>query len=147
MYWETFIPASFTWSTKTGAPGVSVERLTPQLSSIAVPAKQARAERMERRNPNVGSIAAAGAQKVKNALLHHFRGFIRERYSENGVPRNTLFEQVRHAIRDDTSFAGARTRKDKQRTFGREHGFALAFVQRIQKSHGKVRSTQGKNSI
>ena len=92
-------------------------------------------------------VAAAGAQQVKNALLHHVRGFIREGDCENGVARNALFEQVRHAIRDDASFAGARTRQDKQRTFGSEHGFALAFVQRIQKSHGKVRSTQGNNSI
>jgi len=58
-----------------------------------------------------------------------------------------LFEQVRDAISNDARFAGARARENKQRTFGGEHDFALAFVQRIQKIHGEVRSTQVKNSI
>ncbi len=91
--------------------------------------QQARAKGMKRGNPDIERAAAAGAQKFADALLHHARGFVRERDGENRTRRHALLDQMRHAIGDHARLARARAREHQQRPFGSEHSFALAFVE------------------
>ena len=47
---------------------------------------------------------------------------------------HALFDQMRDAIGDDARLAGAGAGQHEQRAFGRQHSFALAFVQFVEQS-------------
>ena len=104
----------------------SVPRLAPQ---------QPRAEGMKRRDPNVRTVAPARAQQIADALLHHARGFVRERHREDRAGRHALFDQLRHAIRDHARLARSRARENEHGPFGCEHSFALLRVESVEECH------------
>ena len=90
--------------------------------------QQSRTERMKRRNPYARGVAAARAQKLRDALFHHARGFVRERDRKNRARRHAHFDQVRHAIGDHARLARACPRQHQHRAFRCQHGLALFLV-------------------
>ena len=87
-----------------------------------------------------------GAQQVADAVFHHARGFVGERDGENGAARDALFDQMGDAIGDDARLAGAGAGENEQRAFGREHGFALAFVEFVEESGWREGNCSSANS-
>ena len=84
---------------------------------------------MKRRNPYVRSIAPCRTQQLADAFFHDRRGFVGESYSEDRAARHAHLNQVRHAISDHSRLARARSGKDQQGTFGRQHSLALPLIQ------------------
>ena len=96
---------------------------------VRLAAQQARAEGMKRGNPYVGGVAAARAQQVADALLHHTGGFVREGDRQDGAGRDAHFDEMRHAIGNHARLARPGAGHDHERAFGGQHSFALALVQ------------------
>lgn len=98
-------------------------------------AQEARAKGVKSGDPNVGGVAAAGANKVGNALAHLVGGFVGESDGEDIAAGDALFDEVRDAIGDDARFAGAGPREDEHRAFGGEYGFALLRIESVGERH------------
>ena len=90
--------------------------------------QEACGERVKRRNPHLGCVAAGGAQQIGDAVLHLLGRFVGERDAQDCLLRHALFDQIGRAIGDHARLARSRTRKDEEWAFGMLHRLALAFV-------------------
>lgn len=99
-------------------------------------AKEASAKGVERGNPNIGGVAAGGAQEVGDAPAHLLGGFVGEGYGENVSGGNALLDEVRDAIGDDARFSGAGAGEDQHGAIGGKDGFALLRIQVVCQGHG-----------
>jgi hypothetical protein len=84
---------------------------------------------MKRRNPDVHSAASAGSQQFADPVPHNASGFVGEGNSKDRLGRNTLLDEMRHAIGDHASLTSAGPGKHEDWPFRGKHGFALALVQ------------------
>jgi hypothetical protein len=107
--------------------------LEPDLSRLA--AQQARAHRVERRDPHPPAV---GGEQPRDARAHLLRGLVREGDREHFLlAREAATDEIGNAKRDDARLARARTGEDEQRPFDLLDGLALLRVQIRQKVHGK----------
>ncbi len=98
-------------------------------------AEQARAEGVERGDPHVGGGLPAGLQDAVDTIAHDFGGLVGEGDGEDGVSRHVSFEQMGDAVGDHARLARAGARQYQHGAFGSENGFALAFVESVEKRH------------
>ena len=73
-------------------------------------------------------------QKVRHAIAHLFRGFVRERDGKNGLGGHAVGDQIGHAKRDRARLAGSRAGQDQHRAFDGFHGQPLFGIQFVEKS-------------
>src|SRR5262245_2767653 len=92
-----------------------------------LPAKQARAERMERRDPHA---AAINAKQRFDARAHLLRGLVGEGDGQQAIWLAERFaDQVSDAMSDHAGLAGSSTGKNQQRPFTMKNGFLLFRIQ------------------
>ena len=113
-----------------------VGRLAPQ---------QARAQRVERRNPHALTVHA---QQGFDARAHFPRGLVGKRDGENAIRlHHLLADDVGDSVCDDAGFAGAGAGKDQQRTFCLENSFRLFGIEAGEKVQASILSASAKGSV
>ena len=80
-------------------------------------------------------MAARAGQQCPNTLLHLVGGLIGECDRQEGFGGNALLNQVRDAVSDDARLACSGARQHQHRPFGRQHGFALPWIEVVEKIH------------
>src|SRR5216117_1377805 len=77
-----------------------------------------------------------GTKKIANAKLHLIGGFIGECNCEDLLrPDVAIFNQVRHAVRDDPGLAAACAGENKDRPLVTFHGVLLFGIEKLRKEH------------
>src|SRR5438094_5355072 len=75
-------------------------------------------------------------KKIANAKLHLIGGFIGECNGEDLLrPYVAIFNQVRHAIRDDPGLAAACAGENKDGALGTFYGVELFRIEKLRKVH------------
>ena len=88
---------------------------------------------MECREPRAFWRNSGAKEKVGDAILHFFGGFVGERDGENRFGGYAARDELGHTKRDGARLAGSRPREDEDRTFGTFGGETLFRVQRVEK--------------
>src|SRR5207244_9811886 len=97
-------------------------------------AEQANAERMKCRNQRI--TRTRRTKKIANAKLHLIGGFIGECNCEDLLrPDVAIFNQVRHAIRDDPGLAAACAGENEDPALATLHGEESLGVRKLRKAH------------
>ena len=82
---------------------------------------------MECRDPH---LSAVGAEQRLDARPHLLRGFVGESDGEDTVGLcESVADEVRNAMRDDTRLARPRAGQNQQRTLGLENSLALFGIE------------------
>src|SRR3989449_8768183 len=86
-------------------------------------------------------------KKIANPKLHLIGGFIGECNCEDLLrPDVAIFNQVRHAIRDDPGLAAACAGENKDRPLGTFHGGGLFGIEELRKVHAFYEPPKRSNS-
>src|SRR5260221_2704667 len=89
-----------------------------QTGGCSFAAKQARAKRMECREPGTVGRNSGATKKVCNARLHFFGGLVGESDGENIFSGDAFRNEICHAECDGARFACARAGKNEERSIG-----------------------------
>jgi hypothetical protein len=107
--------------------GVVDHEIARQADMGRLSPKEARAERMERRDPHLPAI---GAEQRLDARPHLFRGLVGECDGEHAVRRRMpVGHEMCDAMRDDAGLSGTGAGENQQRSFGVKDRFLLFRVQ------------------
>jgi hypothetical protein len=96
---------------------------------FAVPAQQARRQRVKGAQPHAPQIVAAVCQQFGDALAHLASGLVGERDGEDATRIRAHRHQPRQTIGDDARLARAGSGDDEQRIGGMDDRFKLRGVE------------------
>src|SRR5437016_6934104 len=88
---------------------------------------------MECREPRAFWRNSGAKEKVGDAILHFFRGFVGERDGENRFGGYAARDELGHAKSDGARFARTGSSEDEDWTFSSFGGETLFRIQRVEK--------------